>query len=355
MKISDYISNIQQEINRKEYDDYLPALDEYKDYLEKTAETTPNVIDVVCQLAAVYMELRMSSDFSINVLKNAIDTRLEKLNDEEKIRLYTNLAFYYEDNCDWKLCKECLEKAVALTPAVPNAYDALGRVYSKDGNWAGALSLFRTAYELSCDLKYGYNYAISLYQNSLWQEAQDVFNKLLVNENNPMVLYGLGICSYILNDKDSAVEYAEKAIKVNENEEVGESQLADLFYLCDKYVRHNDMYDNCKWRYYSDVSWLGPYFYCLNSLGKTSELVQKYDAVINEKNKNIDDWQNETDPAYTFEDRQERIQSFKKEKLDIEAVYYKIVTEKFKPEVTINIDFIYGCYLIDCPRHQKIK
>jgi predicted nuclease with TOPRIM domain len=98
---------------------------------------------------------------------------------------------------------------------------------------------------------------------------------------------------------------------------------------------------------------LGPNFYCLNTLGKTNELARKFDQVVSEKSQNISDWKNETDSDYSDEDRQERIQSYEKEKAEIETVYHKIVREGFRPEVKINLDFIYGCYLIDCPRHQK--
>jgi lipoprotein NlpI len=356
MNISEYICRLHQEMDSKKYNDCVPLLYEYKNYLEKEIESAPNNVVAACQLAAVYMELRMDTESSTDVLEKVLRNYGDNLSDEEKARLYTNLAYYYEDYGDLKSCRGFLEKAVALSPKTPNVYDALGRLYSANGNLENALSLFRTSSELGCELKYQYNFSVSLYQNGRWQEAKENLEKLLLtNKNNPSILYGLGLCCHSLNDKESAVAFAKEVIKYNEHEDVNESQIADLFYLCGEYALHNAMYDNCAFGYYLDASWLGPYFYCLNTLGKTNELVRKFDEVVSEKNQNISDWENKTDPDYSDEDRQERIQSCEKEKAEIETVYHKIVTEGFRPEVKINLDFIYGCYLIDCPRHQKYE
>ena len=351
----DYIRRLRHEMDSKDYHACVPLLKEYKDFLEKIIENTPNDVEAACQLAAIYMELRMKTEVSKNLLEKVLQNDNE-ISGEEKVRTYTNLAWYYEDYGDLDLCREYLEKAIALTPSVPNAYDALGRLYSNGDNTDNALSLFRVAAKLGNELKYQYNYAVSLYQNNLLQEAKDFFEDLLItNENNPLILYGLGVCCYALNDKKSAVVFANRVVAVKENEDVNESQIADLFYLCDEPFQHNAMYDNCKWGYYTDASWLGPYFYCLSVQKKTDELVQKFTEVIDEKKQNINDWENESDPEYTDEDKQERIQCLEKEKVDIESVYHRIVAEGFKPEVKINIGFIYGCYMIDCPRHQRIE
>jgi tetratricopeptide (TPR) repeat protein len=222
----------------------------------------------------------------------------------------------------------------------------------------GALSLFRTASKLASEPRYHYNYAAALCKNGFWQEAKNIFDELLLaDQNNPMLLYGMGICCHALNDKKSALAYAEKVAAINDYSigNLEEYQIADLFFLCDEYAKQNKMYDDSNWDYYPKASWLGPYFYCLSIQRKTDELVQKFNETIDEKNRAINDWDNESYIDYDEKEKQELIQNFEREKADIESVYHKIVTEGFKPDVKLDINFIGGCWLLDCPRCQRIN
>ena len=51
----------------------------------------------------------------------------------------------------------------------------------------------------------------------------------------------------------------------------------------------------------------------------------------------------------------EIIKSEKKRLKNINLMSGKILKTDYKPEVKIYPKFLYDCFLIDCPRHQKLK
>jgi hypothetical protein len=64
----------------------------------------------------------------------------------------------------------------------------------------------------------------------------------------------------------------------------------------------------------------------------------------------------ELDDYYTLERQTEDIKELQQELDDIEEAYRRIVQENHKPEVSSpQLVFEYcGCYLLDCPRQQRI-
>ena len=368
MTINEYIQNIQQEIGSgKPYEEYAYLFEDYKRYLESVIEQHPRDIIAVCQLAAVYMELRYSFDDSIKIMEKALVQFENELTDDEKVRLYTNLAFFYEENGDEEKQNTSLAKAVDLKPNTPNAYDALAVcLTTKAGyintasDFTAVLPLFEQAAKLSDELRYQHNYAVALYSAGNITNAKIIFEKLChQDDSNMKAMYGLGVCSYCLCNIKTALDMANRLANIDTGndyagDEVGESEIAELFYQCGDYANHNAMFDNCKIRYYYDASWLAPYFYCLKILGKDSALIQKHNEVVNSKKEDIDDAKGEElNDSYTIEDRNEYVAKLQKELDDIEGAYRKITQANYKPEVTPNLDFVYGCYLIDCPRHQR--
>lgn len=365
MTINEYIQNIQQEIsNDKPYEEYAYRFEEYKKHLESVIEQNPRDIIAVCQLAAVLMELRYSSDDSIKTMEETLSQFENELTDDEKVRLYTNLAFFYKENGDEDKQIASLEKAVNLKPNTPNAYDALAICLTTTAgsisiasDFNAALPLFEQAAKLSDGFRYQHNYATSLYLAGRITNAKIVFEKLYhQDDSNTKAIYGLGVCNYYLGNTKIALDMANRLAIVDTDDEVGEFQIAELFYQCGDYANHNAMFDSCKIRYYYDISWLAPYFYCLKMLGKDSVLMQKHNEVVESKKEDIEDAKGEElGDSYTVEDRNEYIAKLQKELVDIEEAYHKIMHENYRPEVSPKLDFVYGCYLIDCPRHQRIE
>ena len=364
MAINEYIKNIQQEIsNGKSYEEYVYLFEEYKKYLESVIKQNPSDITAVCQYAAVLMELRYSSDDSIKIMEETLSQFENELANSEKVRLYTNLAFFYDENGNEDKQIAFLEKAVNLKHDTPNAYDALAvcittkaRCINTTSDFTVALPLFEQAARLSNEFRYQYNYATALYIAGNIAKAKNIFEKLYHQDSkNKKAIYGLGVCSYYLDNTKTALEMANLLANIDTDDEVDEFQIAELFYLCGDYANHNAMFDNCKIHYYYDVSWLAPYFYSLRVLGKDSELLQKYKEVVSSKTEEIKDAKaEELDDSYTVENRNEYVAKLQKEFYDIEEAYRKIIRENDKPELSPKLYFVYGCYLIDCPRHQRV-
>lgn len=85
------------------------------------------------------------------------------------------------------------------------------------------------------------------------------------------------------------------------------------------------------------------------------ELQAKLTEAIAEKNNNIIEIEaEELDDEFTEIEKSESIQEYQKEKNEIIITFEKIINEDYKPEIKIKLWLMYGCYMIDCPRHQSL-
>lgn len=351
-----YIKYIQQEVKDKEFDDYVHVFHEYKNYLESCIKKNPKDIEAICQLAAVYLELRYDENTSIKLINGALTNFADEINVIDKSRIYINLAFLYESNDDQKNSLYYLEEAIKLNPNIPNAYNELARI-RMENNFAGdILSLFERACSLSSKMKYQYNYAVALFQYGYILKAKALFEGLLPKyQDERLVLYGYGVCCFYTGNKRKAIEIANKLAQGKNDDYIFESEIADLYFLCGEYPKHNEMYNNSEIEYYSDARWLAPYFYGLKVQGKMEELQAKLTEVITEKNNKIIETEaEELDDDFTETEKNEDIQEYQKEKNEIIIAFEKIINEDYKPEIKIKLWLMYGCYMIDCPRHQSL-
>jgi len=351
-----YIKYIQHEIQDKKFDDYVHVFYEYKNYLESCIKKNPKDIEAICQLAAVYLELRYDEDTSIKLIKDTLINFADEISVIDKSRIYINLAFLYESNDEEKNCLYYLEEAIKLNPNVADAYNELGRIRMENNIIEDNLYLFEKAYSLSSKMKYQYNYSVALFQHGYILKAKALFEKLLPKyKDERQVLYGYGVCCFYTGNKRKAIEIANKLAQEKNDDYIAESEIADLYFLCGEYPGHNEMYDNSKFEYYLDVKWLAPYFYCLKVQGKMKELKSKLTEVIMEKNNKIIETEaEELDDEFTEVEKNESIQEYQKEKNKIITAFEKITNDTYKPEIRIKLWLMNGCYMIDCPRHQSL-
>ena len=355
MTIKEYICCIQQTDINNDTQIFL----EYKTFLEKYIKDNPTDVEAVCQLAITNFELRASASEIIQKLEKFLKKYHAVISSADMGRLYSNLAYYYEEEDNMPKCMECLKKAIVLLPDAPNAYDALGQKMVKFGNnmEAEALSLFEKASTRSQEIKYQYNFAVSLFRNGNIERAKAIFENLLAeSENEKHILYAYGVCLYYLGEKEQVLAIAnELASEELDNDYIDESMVADLYFLCDEYERHNKIYDSCPFSYYYTADWLAPYFYSLKKMAKMDELKNIYEKVMKEKEEDITgEKKAEITEVYSEQDRAAYIKKLEKERDDIKISYYKSLNNDEKPDIKIEFNFIDGCYLLDCPRHQKI-
>lgn len=351
MQIKDYIKYIQEEIDKgKDYDEYVHLFKKYQKYLKDLLKQEPQNTIAICQLASVYFELRKSNEYVINILEKYLKNYSNHISDTQKARLYINLAFFYQDNAQEDIAIDYLNRAINIKTDIPNPYNALGIILYYNGQIKQAISMFEKAYNISKDLKYQHNYATSLLRDNQISKAKDIIQKALqIFPKEKYLLYNLAICHIHNKNIKSAIDIADQLAQDLENLEL---DIADIYYICNQYEKHNKIYEIEP--YYPTSSWLAPYFYSLKQQGKHQELEQKLKEVIDQKTKDIKEEKNEQiSQDYTQEDKEEYIQILQKEKSEIIEQYNKITKQNYKPKVEPYYYLIIDCYLIDCPRHQN--
>ena len=117
-EIKSYWYKLQKEYESKYNEKFMKDFEKSKEYLEKMEgylqkrlDKNPFDIDAVCTLASVILTLRYAESDCGKLLKDFLDKFSNRLDDIQKSRLYTNIAFY-EDNTP--LCLKYLNMAYNL-------------------------------------------------------------------------------------------------------------------------------------------------------------------------------------------------------------------------------------------------
>lgn len=364
--VKDWIKYIQDEIDKsKNYDEYRHAFMEYCDYLEKYFLKNPKNVEVVCQLAAVYNELNYQWDDIYKLLNEFIKKYENELTDEEKSRIYTNLGYYYDDQRDGsKRAIRTLRKAVMFNPNNSKAYYGLGANYYGAGKYDKSEEMYKRACELENNPIYRFEYANLLMINGKYKEAKIILEELIKKdfefekEDFAKIKY-----SYIAN-KVQLKEFVNIEAQIDElmlenidNDYFFGSDLESLYYLSENYKKLVEIYlkidaqEDCQVPYEE----LPIYFYSLKRLDKFDKLEKSFEKALKFKNEEIEDVKNgEFKREWTKSEKKEEIREIKRQIKNLKAEYEKILKTDYKPEVKIYPKFLYDCFLIDCPRHQKL-
>ena len=357
---------IQDEIKKNDsYDNYRHAFIEYKDYLEKSLLENPRDVEKICQLAAVYNELTYQWEDIYKLLNEFIKKYENELTDEEKSRIYTNLGYYYDDQRDGsKRAIRTLRKAVAFNPNNSKAYYGLGADYYGAGKYDKSEEMYKRACELENNPIYKFEYANLLMVNGKYEEAKIILEELIKKdfefgkEDFAKIKY-----SYIVNRirlkefENIESEIDELMLENIDNDYFFCSGLESLYYLSENYKKLVEIYlkieaqGDCR---VPDEE-LSIYFYSLKQLNKMDKLEKFFKRALKFKNEEIEDVKNgEFKKEWTKAEKKEEIKEIRRQAKRLKAEYEKILKTDYKPEVKIYPKFLYDCFLIDCPRHQKL-
>ena len=357
---------IQDEIQKNDsYDNYKHVFIEYKDYLEKCLLENPKNVEVVCQLAAVYNELNYQWDDIYKLLNEFIKKYENEVTDEEKSRIYTNLGFYYDDQRNGiKRAIRTLRKAVAFNPNNYKAYYGLGADYYGARKYDKSEEMYKKACELENNPIYKFEYANLLMINGKYEEAKIILEELIKKdfefgkEDFAKIKY-----SYIVNRirlkefENIESEIDELMLENIDNDYFFCSGLESLYYLSENYKKLVEIYlkieaqGDCR---VPDEE-LSIYFYSLKQLNKMDKLEIFFKRALKFKNEEIEDVKNgEFKKEWTKAEKKEEIKEIRRQAKRLKAEYEKILKTDYKPEVKIYPKFLYDCFLIDCPRHQKL-
>ena len=360
--IKEWIKYIQEKIRNNS--DYDSVYEEYKVFLENKLKENPRDVEKVCQLAAVYNELNYQWDDIYKLLNEFIKKYENELTDEEKSRIYTNLGYYYDDQRDGsKRAIRTLRKAVAFNPNNSKAYYGLGADYYGAGKYDKSEEMYKRACELENNSIYKFEYANLLMVNGKNEEAKIILEELIKKdfefgkENFAKIKY-----SYIANKiqlrkfENIENEINELKLETANNDDFFVEEFAELYYLVGSYEKSRKIYSKFKIQDYQFPAWwLRFYFYSLKQLNEIEKLQENFKIVLKIKDEEIESIKNgEFLTECTKSYKKEEIKEIRRQAKRLKAEYEKILKTDYKPEVKIYPKFLYDCFLIDCPRHQKL-
>ena len=361
--VKEWIKYIQEKIRNNS--DYDSVYEEYKIFLENKLKENPKNVEVICQLAAVYNELTYQWEDIYKLLNEFIKKYENELTDEEKSRIYTNLGYYYDDQRDGsKRAIRTLRKAVAFNPNNSKAYYGLGADYYGAGKYDKSEEMYKRACELENNPIYKFEYANLLMVNGKNEEAKIILEELVKKdfefgkEDFAKIKY-----SYIANKiqlgkfENIEDEINELMLEMVNKDDFFEEEFAELYYLIGSYEKSRKIYSKFKIQDYQFPAWwLKFYFYSLKQLNEIEKLQENFKIVLKIKDEEIEEVKNgEFKREWTKSEKKEEIREIKRQIKNLKAEYEKILKTDYKPEVKIYPKFLYDCFLIDCPRHQKVN
>ena len=361
--VKEWIKYIQEKIRNNS--DYDSVYEEYKIFLENKLKENPKNVEVICQLAAVYNELTYQWEEIYKLLNEFIKKYENELTNEEKSRIYTNLGFYYDDQRDGsKRAIRTLRKAVAFNPNNSKAYYGLGADYYGARKYDKSEEMYKRACELENNPIYKFEYANLLMINGKYKEAKIILEELIKKDFEFEKEDFVKIKYIYIANKVQLKEFVNIEAQIDElmlenidNDYFFGSDLESLYYLSENYKKLVEIYlkidaqEDCQVPYEE----LPIYFYSLKRLNKFDKLEKSFEKALKFKNEEIEDVKNgEFKREWTKSEKKEEIREIKRQIKNLKAEYEKILKTDYKPEVKIYPKFLYDCFLIDCPRHQKL-
>ena len=317
-------------------------------------------IDVVCALATVEQVLRHEEN-SIQLLEDFLETYSGELGDTDKARVYTNLAFYYNDERHIKEY-DYLSVAVKLNSPYIETYRGLALYHFssyEDNGLIEALTKSLQAFEkgisVSNDYEISYGYAVCLFELKKYEKAKTTFEQLLLKYPNRMrLLLGIAYCDVYLVNKKQALDRLKK-IKLGSdiayylsNDEIYDFEVFNAYYVLDEYELFLEECEKAEED--CDLSG-GPYYFGLWTTNQHDLFLREVDKQRTELLECIEDVKAVED-FDSEEEKQSYIQSWEDDLEALSTVVHKIKHENYKPVVELKLYHIYGCYLIDCLFHN---
>ena len=344
----------------KDFETSKEYLEKMKSYLlEKQSECASNV-DVVCTLASVCVELRDEKFDYVEFLKKFLNEFESSLSDNDKARIYTNLAFWEEFSKDSLMY---FNKAKELNSSFVETYTGLGLYYFSEFEFSKdekdlliSHNYFKTAREMNESYITSFNYAVSLFELKEYEKAKVIFLSLLeVYPNRMRLLLCLAYCEVYLCNKDEAMSYVEKVkpgqdCNYNLNtDDISEDQIIDVYYALKEYDIFLNLCGDCV-EYYYTAEW-EEYFYVLwlknqkEIFFSLEEKNRKYFEEAIEEAISDEDYESE-------KEKQETIASWEEDKRKFEEIIFSIKSGASIPEIKLKLYPEYSCFMVDCVRHK---
>ena len=314
----------------------------------------PNSVDSACALAYAESHARREKNSQL-ILEKFLEKYSDKLNNVEKAKVYTNLAFYYNDEGNIKEY-EYLSAAVKLNSPYIETYRGLALYhfssYADKGSveeLERSLLTYEKGRSISDNYEMNFGYAVCLFELKEYEKAKTIFLQLLENYPNRMrLLLCIAYCDVYLGNKIQSLDYLKK-IKIGgdpayqRDNEIWEFDIFDAYYVLDEYKLFLEECEKAKST--CDLNY-GPYYFGLWIMNQHDQFYLEVDKQRTEILACIEDVKIDDDFA-SEEERQEHLQCWEDDLEALSTVVHKIKNENYKPVVELKLCPIYDCYLID--------
>ena len=319
----------------------------------------PNSIDSACELAYAESQAWREKNSQL-ILEKFLEKYSDELNDVEKAKVYTNLAFYYNDEGNIKEY-EYLSAAVKLNSPYIETYRGLALYHFSSYADKGSVEELERSlltYEKGRSISYNYEMnfgrAVCLFELKEYEKAKTIFLQLLENYPNRMRLFlCIAYCDVYLGNKIQSLDYLKK-IKIGgdpayqRDDEIWEFDIFNAYYVLDEYKLFLEECEKAKSS--CDLNY-GPYYFGLWTMNQHDQFYLEVNKQRTEILACIEDVKIDDDFA-SEEERQEYLQCWEDDLESLNILEHKIKYENYKPTVKLKLWPIYDCYLIDYLTHK---
>ena len=314
----------------------------------------PNSVDSACELADAESQAWREKNSQL-ILEEFLAKYSDELNDVEKAKVYTNLAFYYNDEGNIKEY-EYLSAAVKLNSPYIETYRGLALYhftsYAEKGSveeLERSLLTYEKGRSISDNYEMNFGYAVCLFELKEYERAKTIFVQLLENCPNRMrLLLCIAYCDVYLGNKIQSLDRLKK-IKIGgdpayqRDDEIWEFDIFNAYYVLDEYKLFLEECEKAKSS--CDLNY-GPYYFGLWTMNQFDQFHLEVDKQRTKILACIEDVKIDDDFA-SEEERQEHLQCWEDDLESLNILEHKIKYENYKPTVKLKLWPIYGCYLID--------
>lgn len=314
----------------------------------------PNSVESACERAYIESHFRREKNSQL-ILEEFLEKYSDELNDVEKAKVYTNLAFYYNDEGNIKEY-EYLSAAVKLNSPYIETYRGLALYhfssYADKGSveeLERSLLPYEKGRSISDNYEMNFGYAVCLFELKEYEKAKTIFLQLLGNYPNRMGLFlCIAYCDVYLGNKIQSLDYLKK-IKIGgdpayqRDDEIWEFDIFNAYYVLEEYKLFLEECEKAKSS--CDLNY-GPYYFGLWTMNQHDQFCLEVDKQRTEILACIEDVKIDDDFA-SEEERQEHLQCWEDDLESLNILEHKIKYENYKPVVELKLWPIYDCYLID--------
>ena len=319
----------------------------------------PNSVESACELANAESQAWREKNSQL-ILEKFLEKYSDELNDVEKAKVYTNLAFYYNDEGNIKEY-EYLSAAVKLNSPYIETYRGLAlyhfAAYREKGSVEDlerSLLTYEKGRSISDNYEMNFGRAVCLFELKEYEKAKTIFLQLLENYPNRMRLFlCIAYCNVYLGNKIQSLDYLKK-IKIGgdpayqRDDEIWEFDIINAYYVLDEYKLFLEECEKAKSS--CDLNY-GPYYFGLWTMNQHDQFYLEVDKQRTEILGCIEDVKIDDDFA-SEEERQEHLQCWEDDLESLNILEHKIKYENYKPVVELKLWPIYDCYLIDYLTHK---